>query len=126
MHLQLLNGGTAQRTILSVTFGYRDPDRAWKRSWEFLAPIPGPLGDVKPIRLAADSEHVETFRADVALRFRQKVGGIIGSLINATDPNGPVKYKEVELIEITQPADEETGFGMGFRGKPVESILFDT
>lgn len=63
VHLQFLNGGTAQRTILSVTFGYRDPDRVWKRSWEFLAPIPGVLGDVKPIRLAADSEYVETFRA---------------------------------------------------------------
>jgi hypothetical protein len=106
VHLMFRNDGAVQRTIVSVTFGYRDPDRLWKNSWEFPTPIPGYLGKVQPIPIEPDHEKVETFRIALAHRYRSKVGGIIGLLVKATDPSGKIKEIEREVIEITGAVPE--------------------
>jgi hypothetical protein len=124
--VQFCNSGTTSRTILSVAFGYRDPDRLWNNSWEFIRPIRGGrLGNVEPIRIEADSEHVVTFRAVIPFRMRQKRGGIIGILLNATSPDGTVKDKHAEVLEISNPAPEGSN-GISFTGKRAQNISFDT
>jgi hypothetical protein len=125
MHIMFRNSGTVQRTMLSVTFGYRDPDRSFKNSWEFIKPIPGWLGELQPIRINPESEHVETYRVIIPHHFREKVGGVIGLLLNATDPSGAVKSEEVEVIEISKSVPEGSN-GIAYTGKRVEGVSFDT
>src|SRR6266542_1599855 len=122
-HLQFLNDGATPRTILSVTFGYRDPDRVWKNSWEFITPIAGSLGNVRPLRIEPKSEHVETFSVVIPHRFLEKAGGVIGLLISVTKPGGAVD-RQLELIEINHPATEGSN-RISFQGRRIEGVCFD-
>ncbi len=125
-HFMFRNNGSMQRTVLNLTFIYWDPNRESKNSYQILStresesPYPG---DVKPTTMNAQTEQMLTCRRIIGLPAYAKVGGMIGIRINTTDPNGVVKTKELELMEIQKMA--LVGDGISYTGKRVENVSLD-
>jgi hypothetical protein len=125
-HLMFRNEGTIQRTVLSLTFIYWEPDRAPQKDYQLLSTRESesmPPGDVKPITINPQTEYILTYRRIIGLPYFAKVRGKIGIRINTTDPNGAVKAKELELMEIQKIA--LIGGGVTYSAKRIENVSLD-
>lgn len=124
-HFMFRNEGTMQRTVLNLTFIYWNPNRTVEKSYQILSTreSESALGDVKPTAINAQTEQILTCRRIISLPYFAKVGGKIGVRINTTDPNGAVKTKEIELLEIQKiPV---IGDAVSYTGKRIENVPLD-